>query len=192
MIDSGPAFADVGHSAAGRMLSRRREPERHSECFPLVWSHTEQRWWDSPTTTTCLTHGIAGSTSTTPARTYDSDTTRHGCSTAPAPYRPRVGNTWAPNTPYRPVALVDPVQTANGYVYQCTTPGTSGPAPAAPQQDPFTLQDTIGLPTTIADGSVTWTCLQPLNVQAIQITVKYLDPTQNLLRQVTIVQSLTQ
>ena len=31
----------------------------------------------------------------------------------------------------------------------------------------------------------------PLNVQAIQITVKYLDPTQNLLRQVTIVQSLT-
>ena len=108
---------------------------------------------------------------------------------APAPYRPRVGNTWTASTAYTVGTLVDPVQTANGYAYECTTAGTSGTAPAG-QSDPFTLQDTIN--GTVSDGTVTWTVLAPLNVQAIQITVKYLDPTQNLLRQVTIVQSLTQ
>ncbi len=45
---------------------------------------------------------------------------------------------------------------------------------------------------SITDGTAQWNATPPLNVQAIQITVKYLDPTQNLLRQVTIVQSLTQ
>ena len=55
--------------------------------------------------------------------------------------------------------------------------------------EPFLLSDAVN--STIADGNVTWTVESPAAVQAIQITVKYLDPTQNLLRQVTIVQSLT-
>jgi hypothetical protein len=98
-----------------------------------------------------------------------------------------VGNTWAPSpATYAVGALVDPVNTANGYTYQCTAI-TTGIAGAT---EPFTLSDTVG--NTITDGGVTWTVMPPLGVQAIQITVKYLDPTQNLLRQVTIVQSLTQ
>jgi prepilin-type N-terminal cleavage/methylation domain-containing protein len=120
---------------------------------------------------------------------------------APAPYRPRVGNTWQPGTAYTVGALVDPVNTANGYVYQCAQAGTSGTAPAG-QVDPFSLNNQVtalsvppALPTvsanSIADGTVQWNAVPPANVQAIQITVKYLDPTLNLLRQVTIVQSLT-
>jgi hypothetical protein len=58
------------------------------------------------------------------------------------------------------------------------------------QPDPFTLGDQVG--STVVDGGVTWTVQPPAAVQAIQITVKYLDPSQNLLRQVTIVESLAQ
>jgi hypothetical protein len=75
------------------------------------------------------------------------------------------------------------------------TPGTSGPPPGPPgaQPDPFSLTDQTITPNTITDGAtgLTWNAEPPLAVQAIQIKVKYLDPTQNLLRQVTIVQALT-
>jgi hypothetical protein len=114
---------------------------------------------------------------------------------APAPYRPRLGNPWTANTPYALGAQVDPANTANGYVYVCTQAGTSGAAPAG-QPDPFCLSDQVGQLTQletigVMDGTVAWQAQPPVNVQAIQITVKYLDPSQNLLRQVTIVQSLT-
>ncbi len=113
---------------------------------------------------------------------------------APAPYRPRAPGSipWAAGTAYVAGQLVysaspaNPAigDTANGFVYQCTVPGTSGTT------NPFSLTDQVG--NTITDGGVTWTVNAPAAVQAIQITIKYLDPSQNLLRQVTIVQSLTQ
>jgi hypothetical protein len=116
---------------------------------------------------------------------------------APAPYRPRLGRQWAPSTTYNPGDMVDPINSANGYVYMCTNPPpgpfTSAPAPPAGQPDPFSLSDAIGQPILSGvDGAVQWQAQPPLNVKAIQITVKYLDPSQNVLRQVTIVQSLTQ
>ena len=88
-------------------------------------------------------------------------------------------------------AQVDLQNGANGYVYTCVTGGTSA-APPGGQPDPFSLNDQTNPPNTINDGTVQWQAQPPLGVQAIQITVKYLDPTQNLLRQVTIVQSLQQ
>jgi hypothetical protein len=103
-----------------------------------------------------------------------------------------LGVQWTPNTPYAVGAQVDPVNTANGYVYVCKIAGTSMATPPAGQPDPFSLSDVVGTPNATLDGTVQWTPAVPVNVQAIQITVKYLDPTQNLLRQVTIVQSLTQ
>ncbi len=114
---------------------------------------------------------------------------------APAPYRPRAPGSipWAAGTAYVAGQLVysaspaNPAtgDTANGNVYLCKTGGTSGTT------NPFSLSDQVNT-TTITDGGVTWTVQSPAAVQAIQITVKYLNPTQNLLRQVTIVQSLTQ
>jgi type II secretory pathway pseudopilin PulG len=183
-----PAFADVGHSAPGGCFRGAGSPNGTANVLP--------QFGPNPNT--------AGSTTYTNNNVFDTwfrqfhfdnvcrsyDNADVGVLYAPAPYRPRIGNTWQPNTAYSYGTLVDPVQTANGYVYECTTAGTSGSAPTSPQLDPFSLQNTIG--STIADGTVTWTVLQPLSVQAIQITVKYLDPSQNLLRQVTIVQSLTQ
>jgi hypothetical protein len=124
------------------------------------------------------------------SRTYDGDAADTNLF-APAPYHARLGKQWATNTHYNYLDKVDPVNTANGYVYQCTTVGggTSG-APPAGQVDPFHLDDLAGTANATLDGTVQWTPVAPVNVQAIQITVKYLDPTQNLLRQVTIVQSL--
>ena len=188
VIDSLGAFADVGHAAPAGASAGAASPNGTANAFP--------QYGPNP--------NVAGSTNYTNNNVFDTwyrwfnfDNTNRTYDTAdinllyaPAPYRPRVGNTWASGTAYAAGTLVDPAQTANGYVYQCTTAGTSGPAPTAPQQDPFSLQNTIN--QTITDGTVTWTVLQPLSAQAIQITVKYLDPSQNLLRQVTIVQSLTQ
>jgi competence protein ComGC len=122
-------------------------------------------------------------------RYYDSNDTASVY--APAPYRPRLGNPWTKNTAYAVGAQVDPVNTANGYVYKCTQAGTSATTPPVNQPDPFSLNDVVGTANATLDGTVQWTPQAPVNVQAIQITVKYLDPTQNLLRQVTIVQSLT-
>ena len=124
------------------------------------------------------------------ARNYDSNDT--GVYYAPAPYRPRLGNAWTPSTAYALGAKVDPVNTANAYTYVCTQAGTSAGTPPVNQPDPFSLSDVVGTANATLDGTVQWTPAAPVNVQAIQITVKYLDPTQNLLRQVTIVQSLVQ
>jgi pilin/secretion family protein with methylation motif len=192
VIDNGPAFADVGHSASGSFQASANVLSTYGPT-PNVSGGTPSnnnvfdtwyRWFNFDNTKRMYDNnaldGGPGPAATT------------GILYAPAPYRPRAGNTWAANTTYTLGTLVDPAQTANGYVYLCTNvtgTGQSGTAPTG-QLDPFSLQDTIG--STIVDGGVTWTVQQPLSVQAIQITVKYLDPTQNLLRQVTIVQSLTQ
>jgi type II secretory pathway pseudopilin PulG len=103
---------------------------------------------------------------------------------------------WAAGVAYTAGQLVapQPVTSAtapaplivNGLVYQCIVGGTSGTT------QPFLNGDT---PTStganaIVDGTARWIAVPP--IQAIQITVKYLDPTQNLLRQVTIVQQVTQ
>ena len=128
------------------------------------------------------------------SRTYDNNNTNVY---APAPYRPRLGVPWTPNTQYNQGMQVDPINidptgnylnTANGYVYVCKTPGISGTT------NPFSLNDSVTPAVPVADGTngLTWLPQAPLSVPAIQITVKYLDPTQNLLRQVTIVEALTQ
>ena len=110
-------------------------------------------------------------------------------------YRPRIGSPWQPGIAYSVGQLVDPLNTANGLVYRCVTAGTSQATGALPpnQPDPFSLSDPI-IPNPplsyVTDGTAQWQAQSPCNVQAIQITVKYLDPTQNLLRQVTIIQSL--
>ncbi len=59
-------------------------------------------------------------------RTYDTKDVNSPY--APAPYRPRVGVQWTANVNYTVGTLVDPGlgTTANGYVYQCVTAGTSG------------------------------------------------------------------
>lgn len=98
---------------------------------------------------------------------------------APHPY-------WTASQAYTSGTVVIPPSASgvvNGYQYVCVSPGTSGAT------QPFSSQDLAG--AVIQDANnVQWLCQAP--VQAIQITIKYLDPSQNLLRQVTIVQSLTQ
>ncbi len=95
-----------------------------------------------------------------------------------------VGTIVIPPAPATTTSAPPPIQMIHGYQYVCVSAGTSGAAPP-----PFANSDTPGY-TVTGDGNVQWLCQAP--VQAVQITVKYLDPTQNLLRQVTIVQSLTQ
>ena len=65
--------------------------------------------------------------------------------TCAGPLPPRTGNTWQPATAYTLGTLVDPIDTANGYVYQCVAAGTSQPLASLPanQQDPFSLGDTV-------------------------------------------------
>ncbi len=162
---AGPAFADVGHTGP------TGDFRQSQNLLPSYGPHASTAP-PSPNNVFDTWH-----------RAFDFD----GDGTAdPAPYRPRVGNTWAPGTAYAVGAIVDPLTPSNGYTYLCATAGTSGAA------EPFNpTTDKIGNPP-LTDNTVTWTVQPPLGVQAIQITVKYLDPTQNLLRQVTIVQSLTQ
>jgi len=203
IIDAGPAFADVGHTAAtGDFLQSKN-------AFPVYGPNIPTGGYTVPP---------MGSNSWAPAETYTSngvtynnnnvfdtwfrffdfdnlvryyDSNDTASVNAPAPYRPRLGVQWQPGTAYTLGQQVDPVNTANGYVYKCTTAGTSAAAPAN-QPDPFSLTDSVSPPVTVTDGTVQWTPQAPLAVQAIQITVKYLDPSQNLLRQVTIVESLAQ
>jgi prepilin-type N-terminal cleavage/methylation domain-containing protein len=197
IIDTGPAFADVGHSAAtGDFLAS-------NNLLPTYGPHASQV--QTPATPNVFTYvNASGNTVTffnnvfdTWYRTFIFDNsasyTYQGTPSpfAPAPYRPRAGAVWQAAHTYTAGALVDPpteppnfpITSPNGFVYLCTTGGLSGGA------NPFHQTDTTGTPVT--DGAVTWTVQPPVAVQAIQITVKYLDPTQNLLRQVTIVQSLT-
>jgi competence protein ComGC len=206
VIDTTAAFADMGHTASGDFAQAKN-------AFPI---------YGPTTYTTAYTVPAAGSNSWSPtytytnasngltynynnvfdtwyrtfnfdnlSRTYDGDASDTNFY-APAPYRPRLGKQWTAGTHYNYLDMVDPVNTANGYVYQCTTVGggTSAATPPAGQVDPFHLDDVVGTPNAALDNTLQWTPVAPVNVQAIQITVKYLDPTQNLLRQVTIVQSL--
>jgi prepilin-type N-terminal cleavage/methylation domain-containing protein len=197
IIDAGPAFADVGHSAAtGDFLAS-------NNLMPSYGPHASAVQTPATPNVFTYTNG-AGNTVTffnnvfdTWYRTFTFDNsasyTYQGTASpfAPAPYRPRAGAVWQASHTYTAGALVDPpteppnfpITSPNGFVYLCTTGGLAGGA------NPFHQTDAPG--TTVIDGAVTWTVQPPVAVQAIQITVKYLDPTQNLLRQVTIVQSLT-
>jgi prepilin-type N-terminal cleavage/methylation domain-containing protein len=217
VIDSGPGgFADIGHAASGDFAQANNVfppygavtdagyavPGPPVAPAPALWAPAFTRTFNG------VTYNYNNVFDTWyPFFNFDNlprnyDAADAASSNAPAPYRPRTGNTWQPATAYALGTLVDPIDTANGYVYQCVAAGTSQALTSLPanQQDPFSLGDTVsGLSnpptpngTSITDGTVQWNATPPLGVKAIQITVKYLDPTQNLLRQVTIVQSLTQ
>jgi prepilin-type N-terminal cleavage/methylation domain-containing protein len=217
VIDSGPGgFADIGHAASGDFAQANNVfpvygpvidsgytvPAAPAPPASALWAPAFTRTFNGVTYNynnvfdTWYPSFIFDNV----ARNYDA--TDIASPNAPAPYRPRTGNTWQPATAYTLGTLVDPIDTANGYVYQCVAAGTSQPLASLPanQQDPFSLGDTVNQlsnapapnANSITDGTAQWNATPPLNVQAIQITVKYLDPTQNLLRQVTIVQSLTQ
>ena len=75
----------------------------------------------------------------------------------------------------------------------CVTAGTTGTAMPFCNNDMPTNNygSAASFPLTPDGGGngVQWVAQSP--VLAIQITVKYFDPTQNLLRQVTIVQTFT-
>jgi hypothetical protein len=184
IIEAGPApaFADVGHTAGGDFQQSKNN-------YPVYGPHVAQ----SPNTYTV--NGVLynyNNVFDTWHRMFDFDNidvnhTHDTNGADPAPYRPRFGNSWQATTVYTVGTIVDPVTNlSNGYIYKCSVAGTSGGP-----NDPFSLTDQVG-GSTITDGTVQWQTLAPVAVQAIQITVKYLDPTQNLLRQVTIVQSLKQ
>jgi hypothetical protein len=105
--------------------------------------------------------------------------------------------TWTTATPYSVGQVVAPPAASgivNGLQYYCVTGGTTGAAMPFLNTDvpinnyaPLQLSTSVAAP--IADGTVQWVPQSP--VSAIQITVKYLDPSQNFLRQVTIVQTFT-
>jgi hypothetical protein len=208
IIDAGPAFADVGHTAT------TGDFQQANNIFPAYGPNLQTGYavpgggvWAPPYTYTSngATYNYNNVFDTwyryfdfdNLTRQYDAayPTTGLPSTYAPAPYRPRAPGSipWAASTAYVAGQLVysaspaNPAtgDTANGNVYLCKTGGTSGTT------NPFALSDQVNT-TTITDGGVTWTVQSPAAVQAIQITIKYLDPSQNLLRQVTIVQSLTQ
>jgi len=216
VIDTGPAFADVGHSAAtGDFLVTKNQ-------LPTYGPHASQAQTPPAANQNTFTGTTAvfnnGDTTyynnvfDTWFRTFNFDNAPKNYDVADsppavnppvnyyaaAPYRPRIGIQWQPNTLYTVGTLVDPLNGANGYVYQCVTAGTSQMSTSLPagQPDPFSLTNVANPPnagpngSSVSDGTVQWNALAPLGVQAIQITVKYLDPSQNLLRQLTIVQSL--
>jgi hypothetical protein len=200
LLDPGPAFADIGHAAAtGDFLATNNIFPVYGSRILTPYAAPASPW--VPGTPAFTRPPVAGVTynynnvfdTWYPQFNFDNFPRTYGTAVsdtavpyAPAPYRPLVGSTWTAGATYAVGAQVNSNDKANGYVYQCTaiTTGIAGPT------ELFTLGDTVG--GTITDGGVTWTVMPPLGVQAIQITVKYLDPTQNLLRQVTIVQSLTQ
>jgi hypothetical protein len=194
VIDTGAAFADVGHTAASGDF------KQSNNIFPVYGPQIDTGYavpappqWAPAYTRTFngITYNYNNVFDTWyPQFNFDNlqrnyDAADANSVNAPAPYRPRLGNTWQPTHPYLTGDMVDPVNTANGYTYRCVTPGLSGAT------EPFSLSDTVG-GAAIADGVATWSAQAPVAVQAIQITVKYLDPSQNVMRQVTIVQSLTQ
>jgi prepilin-type N-terminal cleavage/methylation domain-containing protein len=208
VIDAGAAFADVGHTA------NTGDFQQTKNAFPVYGPRIDTGYalpaaplWAPAFTRTFngITYNYNNVFDTwyrffnfdNLARAYDvNDPTTTTGVFAPAPYRPRLGNPWQPSHAYNVGDLVDPINTANGYVYKCVTAGTSAAAPPAGQPDPFSLTDLAVSPpptgiVTGTDGTVVWNAQAPVAVQAIQITVKYLDPSQNIMRQVTIVQSLT-
>jgi hypothetical protein len=215
VIDTGAAFADVGHTANTGDFHQTKNifpvygPQvdaANATVAPPLWAPAFTRPpfggftynWNNAFDTwhrQFIFDNLTRVYDTPPAPNAAADTVPY----APAPYRPRLGNQWQPAHAYLVNDLVDPVNTANGYVYKCTAAGTSQPLASLPagQPDPFSLSDPVNLPILTGtppgtDGTVQWQAQAPLAVQAIQITVKYLDPSQNIMRQVTIVQSLTQ
>jgi prepilin-type N-terminal cleavage/methylation domain-containing protein len=223
VIDSGPAFADVGHTAAtGDFLQSKNIFSVYGPQSATATAYTVpaagSNSWVTPAFTRTFNgtiHNVNNVFDTWYPKfkfdnfpraydTFDPPATPVGGTDlyAPAPYRPRLGNQWVAGTAYTVGQVVDPVNTANGYTYVCTAAGTSQTAAQLAANlpgnvDPFSLSDPIGgtiqsgIPPG-TDGTVQWKAQPGVAVQAIQITVKYLDPSQNVLRQVTIVQSLTQ
>ena len=200
VIDAGPAFADVGHSAAsGDFLQA-------NNALPTYGPHASLAQNAGTTANTFTVGNVTyyNNVFDTWFRTFNFDNLPKSYDTADsnppnnayaaAPYRPRVGVPWTANLAYTVGTLVDPgpATSANGYVYQCVTAGTSGATNPFSLTDPTSPLNSPATGNSITDGTVQWNATAPLGVQAIQITVKYLDPTQNLLRQVTIVQSLQQ
>ncbi len=216
IIDTGPAFADVGHSAASGdfLVTNNQLPsygphaslaQTPPAANPNTFTGTTATYNNGDTTylnnvfdTWCRAFNFDNT-----AKNYDINDSPPNVGPpgdiknfyAAAPYRPRIGVQWQQGVNYTVGTQVDPVDGANGYVYTCVTAGTSAAPPTPPagvqQLDPFSLNDQTVTPNTINDGTAQWQAQPPLAVQAIQIKVKYLDPTQNLLRQVTIVQALT-
>jgi hypothetical protein len=211
VIDAGPAFADVGHTAAsGDFQQANNIFPSYGPSQPASSTYTVTAGsgvW-APASTTTINGVIYNNNNVfdTWYRYFDFDnlnrqydaaypTTGTPPTYAPAPYRPRAqgSSAWVSGATHAIGDLVYSASpttaangdTANGYVYQCTA--VTGPSGTT---NPFSLSDLVN--NTITDGGVTWTVQPPAGVQAIQITIKYLDPSQNLLRQLTIVQSLTQ
>lgn len=193
VIDSGSAFADVGHTASGDFMQSNNILSVYGPQIATGYTAGAGPHWCTPDSTYTF-NGVTYNNNNVfdtwyrtyqfdnLSRTYDSaDTWPY----APAPYRPRVGTMWAAGTAYAVGSAVYSTDTANGFSYVCTANTGDTKSGAT---DPFLLTNQVS--NTITDNHVTWTVQAPPPVQAIQITVKYLDPTQNLLRQVTIVQSL--
>ena len=109
------------------------------------------------TTTTCLIRGTDFNFDNL-ARTYDgdaADTSIFYAPHLPAPLWKAV----AAQHRLHPGDQVDPINTANGYVYQCTSTGTNTSAltPPVGQQNPFHLDDVVNTPLSALDGGVQWT-----------------------------------
>jgi hypothetical protein len=199
LLDPGPAFADIGHAAAsGDFLATKNIFPVYGPRIDTGYAAPASPWAaGTPAFTRPPVAGVTYNFNNVfdtwyPQFNFDNFPRTYGTAPsdtavpyAPAPYRPTLGATWSSTATYAVGNQVNSGDLANGYVYQCTAVTTGLPGPT----EPFTLGDTVG--GTITDGGVTWTVMPPLGVKAVQITVKYLDPTQNLLRQVTIVQSLT-
>jgi hypothetical protein len=189
-----PAFADVGHSGQTGVLRGVGSSAGTANAYPAYGPNT-----------TPLPPGYFNNVFDTWHPLFDFDNSSglgtnpfSGADPAPFSGLPNTSGvgaalTWAPTTGFiagqvvAPEGSVNPPEAPtliiNGLQYRCTVSGTSGAV------QPFTNGDAPSTPpTSITDGTCKWICEPP--VHAIQITIKYLDPTQNLLRQVTIVQSL--
>lgn len=70
---------------------------------------------------------------------------------------------WAASTNYVLGALIEPT-IRNGYIYKCTTAGTSG------SDEPTTWPTTIG--NTVGDGTVVWTCDQRVDSTLVRGSVR--------------------
>jgi prepilin-type N-terminal cleavage/methylation domain-containing protein len=194
VIDAGPAFADVGHTASGDFMQSNNILSVYGPNVTTTYTAGTGPHWCTPDST-YTANGVTYNNNNvfdTWYRTFDYDNLSRTYDTAdaalayaPAPYRPRIGSAWAPGQAYPVGSAVYSTNTANGFSYVCTANTGDTKSGAT---DPFLMTNQVL--NTITDNNVTWTVQAPPPVQAIQITVKYLDPTQNLLRQVTIVQSL--
>ena len=160
VIDTGPAFADVGHAAPFRLLPRPGQPQRNGQRVSGVWSHSERRWRD-PDKQQRLRYLVSLFEFRQHECTYDNNAADGGPGPpattgilyAPAPYRPRIGKQWQASHPlYTSATMVDPVNTANGYVYLCTAVhGTLGVRLRLGSKIRSVCQDPIGS-TNRTDG----------------------------------------